>query len=501
MKFNDRKRHVFRSTLVLTLIGSLGGTALAQDAQDCQALRNHVMDGAYVTSARVMTTDTGVEYCEVRAIAMPSISIEVNLPLKKWNHKFYQVGCGGFCGVLGRADKKKRFVNAMEPGLVRRYATATSDSGHHGLDITDASWAYNNPPAERDWGWRSIGETNRIALSLLDTFYDEKPENSYFQGCSTGGRLAAMAALKYPKMFNGIIAGAPALDYTGLVATSFAWLVQANTDQNGETILKPGKDGLIGAEVMKQCDTEDGDKDGIIADPRRCAVDLSVLKCQAGQKGETCLTAAELTVIEKWRQGPQNQSGEQLYPGGIPEGSERFWWLWLTGRPDGYGKLLSPFVKNFLAYMAFEDDPGQSYSPLDFDFDKDPQRLKAMAVIYNADQPDLTAFIAAGGKMIVWHGWADAIVTPYKTIEWHEKLALNTGGEEVLKKNVRLFMIPGTGHCGVLPDINGIDEKNLIVPILKSLEDWVEKGIAPQTILNPKIEHWFITANEWYGFR
>lgn len=481
MKLNAIKRRFIGAILVLSLTGGIGGTALAKNTQDCRALRNHVMDGAYVTSARVMTSEKQVEYCEVRATALPSISIEVRLPLETWNGKFHQLGCGGFCGVLGRADKKKRFVNAMGPGLERGYATATSDSGHHGLGVTDASWAYNNPAAERDWAWRSIGETNRVAMSLLDAFYGKQAENSYFQGCSNGGRMANMAALKYPEMFSGIIVGAPAMDFTGLVATNMVWLTQANTDKDGKAILKPGKDELIGDEVMKQCDAEDGTKDGMITDPRRCSVDLSVLKCKAGQKGDTCLSDAELNVVEKWRKGPRNKAGDQLYPGGVPEGSEKFWWLWLTGNSQGGGKLIPLFAKDFVAYMAFENDPGPSYSLMDFDFENDPKRLETMAKVYNSDEPDLKAFKAAGGKMIVWHGWADAIVTPYKTVDWYEKLSSNMGGEEALKKNVRLFMIPGMDHCGLLPGANGVDQNSL--KVLEALENWVEKGIAPQTIL------------------
>jgi len=479
LKLNDSKCRFVGAMLGLT--SGISGTAWAQDTQACLALRNHVMDEAYVTSARVMTSDKQMEYCEVRAIARPSISIEVRLPLKEWNGKLYQVGCGGFCGVLGRADKKKRFVNAVGPGLERGYAAATSDSGHHALDVTDASWAYNNLLAERDWAWRSIGETNRVAISLLDAFYKKKAEYSYFQGCSNGGRMANMAALKYPEMFSGIISGAPAMDYTGLVAVKMIWLTQANMDKDGVAILKPGKDKLIGDEVMKQCDTEDGAEDGMIADPRICSVDLSVLKCKADQKDETCLTDAELNVIKKWRQGPRNKAGDQLYPGGVPEGSEKFWWLWLTGKLEGDTGLIPIFAQNFGAYMAFEDDPGASYSPLDFDFETDLKRLEAMAKVYNSDQPDLTAFKAAGGRMIVWHGWADAIVTPYKTVDWYEELASNMGGKGELEKNVRLFMIPGMDHCGLLPGVNGIDQNSLNV--LEALENWVEKGVAPRTIL------------------
>jgi len=118
---------------------------------------------------------------------------------------------------------------------------------------------------------------------------------------------------------------------------------------------------------------------------------------------------------------------------------------------------------------------------MDFDFENDPKRLETMAKVYNSDEPDLKAFKAAGGKMIVWHGWADAIVTPYKTVDWYEKLSSNMGGEEALKKNVRLFMIPGMDHCGLLPGANGVDQNSL--KVLEALENWVEKGIAPQTIL------------------
>lgn len=478
-------RNISKKSLSLATLGIgvlLAGNALAQSEQECSALRNHVMDGAHVTSTRVMSPKDKTAYCEVRATALPSISIEVRLPMNGWNGKFYQVGCGGYCGVLGRGDKKGGFINAMGPGLEKGYATATSDSGHHGTSILDSSWANANPAAERDWGWRSIGETNRVANSLIDAFYgSEKVTTSYFQGCSTGGRMANMAALKYPKMFNGIISGAPAMDYTGLVATKMAWLVQANTDADGKAILKPGKDKLIGDEVLKQCDDKDGQKDGVIADPRQCSADLSALSCKDGQKGENCLTKAEQDVIAKWRQGPKNSKGEQLYPGGVPEGSESFWWLWLTGKPGGGGKLVPAFAKTFGAYMAFENDPGSSYSPLDFDFDKDPQRLAAMAKHYNSDKPDLNAFKEAGGKMIVWHGWADAIVTPYKTVDWFEKLAANMGGKEEVEKNVRLFMIPGMDHCGLLPGANGISQKNL--KVLEAMENWVEAGTTPTSIL------------------
>ena len=458
------------------------GVASAETKGRCEGLANYALNGGFVSSANVIAaTDKDPAYCQVRATALPAISIEVRLPMEGWNGKYYQAGCGGFCGILGRADGQGAFINAMGPGLRKGYATATSDSGHHGMSVVDAAWAHNNPHGERDWGWRSIGETNRVAKEMIAAFYGGAPQHSYFQGCSTGGRMAHMVSLKYPDQFDGIISGAPAMDYTGLVALKHAWFTQVNVGSDGGAILPAGKDALIGDEVMKQCDSADGKSDGLIGDPRQCNVDLSVLKCSAGESSESCLSDAELGVVEKWRQGPVNSKGEQLYPGGIPEGSEPFWWLWLTGKVGGGGKLVPLFAKNFGAYMAFADDPGPSYSVMDFDFDKDPARLAAMASVYNSDDPDITKFQEAGGKMIVWHGWADAIVTPYKTVDWHEKVQAKLGGADKAAETVQLFMIPGMDHCGLLPGKDGLNQFS--IDPLTALEEWVENGTVPTTIM------------------
>ncbi len=467
--------------LTAVTLATAPASAQGEDAANCEALRDAVFSAGFVSSARVMPAVEDVpEYCEVRAMALPQIQIEVRLPMEGWNGKLYQTGCGGLCGVLGRDEAGAGFSNNMVPGLARGYATATSDSGHVGTSIVDASWADRNPQGERDWGWRSIGETNRVAKALIEAFYGNTSDRAYFQGCSTGGRMANRAALQYPEMFDGIISGAPAMDYTSLVATKFAWLVQSNTDEDGNQILQAGKEQLISSEVIKQCDGADGQQDGLIDDPRSCDVDLSVLQCGSAGAGNECLTEAELRVIEKWRQGPQNSAGEQLYPGGIPEGSELFWNVWLTGDPNGSPGLIPPLAQSFGAYMAFPEDR-PAYQPTDFDFETDPAELQAMGQVYNADDPDLSAFTEAGGKMIVWHGWADAIVTPYKTVEWYDALAGASGGEETIAEHVRLFMIPGMDHCGIQPGPDGIDQSSL--DLLTRLEEWVEEGMAPETVM------------------
>jgi len=458
------------TALAVGLFGALPALA-QQTADDCDALRDTVFSAGYVTSARVIeAADALPAYCEVRATALPAISIEVRLPLNGWNGKYYQAGCGGFCGILGRADAGSSWINAMRPGLERGYATATSDSGHHGLSVIDAGWAHNNPHAERDWGYRSIGETHRVAQTMISTFYGSGSEQEIFQGCSTGGRMAHVAAQRYPDMFDGIISGAPAMDYPGLVATKMSWLVQANTAPDGSQILGPDEAKVIGDAVLAQCDAADGAEDGAIADPRACNIDYSGLD----------LSNQQMDTLMKWREGPRNAAGDQLYPGGVPEGSEPFWWLWLTGNADGGGKLVPAFAVNFGRYMAFDEDPGPNWSPMDFDFEVDPTRMSQAASLYNGDNPDLTAFREAGGKMIVWHGWADAIVTPYKTVEWYNATAEAAGGEDVLKENVALFMVPGLDHCGILPGPGGINAAAL--DPMSPLEAWLNDGTLPQSI-------------------
>lgn len=465
-------------------IGSMGGaTVVAQERPDgkCSALRYVVFDAGYVTTARVLgAAGETPAYCEVRATALPAISIEVRLPLDGWNGRYYQVGCGGFCGNLGG---RSGFVNAMGPGLQKGYATATTDSGHHGLSSVDADWADGNVNAERDWGWRSIGETNRVAQIMIQAFYGKPAGRAIFQGCSTGGRMANMAALRYPKMFQGIISGAPALNETGLAGAGLAWQVKANTAADGAQILKADKVDLIGAEVMRQCDGADGKEDKVIADPRQCAVDLSTITCKTGEDAKACITVEERAVVEKWRKSPVDSSGRTVFVGGIPEGSEPFWRMWLTGNEAGAPGLNPLFAQSFGSYMAYPQDPGPAFKATEFDFDKDPPRMAAAAKMYNADDPDLSAFRAAGGKMIVWHGWADAIVSPYTTVAWHEAAEKAAGGAEALAKNVRLYMIPGLDHCGIAPGPGGLSQAQL--DPLGALESWMEKDEAPRSLLIP----------------
>jgi feruloyl esterase len=412
----------------------------------------------------------------------PAINFEVRLPTRDWNGKLYMAGCGGFCGRLD--SDLPGFTNAMNHGVRRGYAAATMDSGHWGAHRADGRWAWNNRLAENDWGWRGITETARVAKALVAAYYGRPQQQAYFAGCSTGGRMALMAAQRFPADFDGIIAGAPALDYTGLVATHGAWVSQANQQPDGSEILDRGKVSHIAAAVVSACDARDGRADGLIDDPRNCDWQPSSLAC-GREPAPTCLTAAEVGVLDKWYAGPRDASGKQLYPGGIPRGSEPYWPLWLTGKPgDRMSGLVPLFAQDFLRYMAFADDPGETYRVQDFDFERDPPRLAPMGAIYNADNPDLSAFAARGGKLIVYHGWADPIVTPWRTLQYVKDVQRRMGGAEKTDSFLRLFMLPGFDHCGMQtgPGANdaGFDP-------LPALEAWVERGVAPDSIPGARI--------------
>ena len=469
------------SILCLTITES----ATAQSNAACASLTDiRLNDVNFLSAVERPADDLLPAHCSVTGFVRPAINFEIRLPMEGWNGGFYMAGCGGFCGQL--LSDAPNFINAMNPGLVRGYAVATMDGGHWGTGSIDARWALDNRVAEVDWGDRAVRETALVARAVIETFYGTAPDPSIFQGCSTGGRQANMLAVRDPELFDGIINGAPALDYTGLVATYMASLVQQNTDADGNQIITPDIVPFIQQTVYQQCDDADGLVDGLIDDPRQCSVYWPEHACSATDGTAPCLTDAQVATLQGWyHEGATDSAGNQLYPSVIPYGSEPFWWLWLTGNAEGGGRLVPAFNQNFLQFMAFPQDPGEGYSAHDFDFDADPARLALMASLYNADDPDLSAFRDAGGVMITWHGWADAIVPPGKTVDYYEQVAETMGGFDAVRDFNRLFMIPGVDHCGILggPGINqnGMD-------LLTTMEDWLATGTAPDTILTTRVD-------------
>ena len=470
----------FLSLLILLVLGLSGGVFGEEVSKnDCSKIANLKVASTDIISATVVPAGKGLpEYSRITGYVRPSINFEIRLPTCDWNGKFLMAGCGGYCGKVD-ADRPGT-TNAINYALKRNYAVACTDSGHWGYAVFDGVWAYYNRQGEIDWGYRSIHEVTRVAKTIITEYYGKPAAYVYFHGCSTGGRQAAMEAWKYPEDFDGIICGAPALDYTGLVATLFSWIVQANRDAEGKIILDHTKLKLLIDAVYTECDGKDGLVDGIIDDPRKCSFRPEKLLCQ-GSETENCLTPEQVVALKKLYGGPKNSSGKQLYPGGLPVGSEPFWFLWVTGRGKGPG-LIELFNVDFLKYMAFETDPDSTYDPYAFNFDSDPPRLDFMAKIYNATNPDLTKFKEKGGKMILYHGWADSIVTPWLTVDYYGSVVKKMGGLEQTQEFFRLFMVPGMDHCSILPG-KGPDK----LDVLTALESWVEKGMAPAHIIASQV--------------
>jgi feruloyl esterase len=233
---------------------------------------------------------------------------------------------------------------------------------------------------------------------------------------------------------------------------------------------------LLEQEILAQCDQTDGQVDGFISTPRRCTVDLSLLPACKANGLKECFTAEELAVLSKWYRGPQDSSGKQLFPG-MPAGSERYWALWFLDNDSAVapGNALGG---DYARYLGFEETPPHGYSALDFDFDRDPERLQSKGRLFDALEPDLETFRAAGGKYLMWHGWQDPLVLPDRSIEYHDSVVAEMGGRKVVDSFYRLFMIPGMGHCWELPSVAPDQFDPLAV-----LEEWVENEQAPSPLL------------------
>lgn len=461
----------------LIILFLLGGCAGAPDpATDCAALASRSPAGGTVTAATLIDAGDGLPaYCRVRGVIEPRIGFEARMPVADWNGKYYQAGCGGFCGSV--LPDKPGFSNTINEALKLGYAAITTDAGHSG-GLGDASWAADDPVAVEVYAHRAIPLTHDYGTALAAAFYGRAPRYDYFGGCSNGGRMGAMAAQRYPTLFDGILAGGSVLDLSGNGGIYGPWVVQSNTDAAGERILTRENFGhklpALAAAVLEQCDGADGREDGLVSAPRACTPDLDALPdCGGPAAGDVCFTAAERAVLARWYAGPRDSAGRALYPG-MPPGSERYWLVWFldSGGRTAPGNALG---SDYARYLGLARRVPDDWTALDFDFDADPARLAETAGLVNATDPDLAGFRAAGGKLLMWHGWADPLVLPDQSVDYHRRAVRANGG--AVDDFLRLFMIPGHGHCWELP----AETPDRFNPI-RVLESWVEEGRAPDHI-------------------
>lgn len=412
-------------------------------------------------------------YCRVEGFVDTEIAFELRLP-DPWNEKFLFLGSGGLAGV----DPAEQFGGAAG-NLQSGYAVVASDTGHRGEmtgDLTspvyDASWAYANTERQINWAHRSTHVVAEAAKAIIEAHYGQPQRFSYFSGCSGGGRQAAMVAQRYPEDFDGVVAGAPWLRVTRQI---MGWTSIVQT--LAEAPVPPAKLPVIADAVIAACDADDGLEDGQVTDPRRCGFDPRTLACGSGD-GPDCLTESELASVEAIYAGPSTSEGEKLFFGLVPGGEDLLWPSAIVHtETGGPGQLLGFLPDQFLRYFVF----GPDYDLLTFDFDLDPWLLEPAADLFNV-KPDLKAFRAAGGKMLMWHGWNDPRLSPWDSIRYRKDVIRELRrSPRVVDDFFRLFMAPGVGHCG-----SG-DAPNRLDP-LAALEDWVENGNAPERILASQVD-------------
>ncbi|HUE43282.1 MAG TPA: tannase/feruloyl esterase family alpha/beta hydrolase [Candidatus Sulfotelmatobacter sp.] len=502
---------MLRIVVLVLLSFGLSQAALGQksekaDAQaaNCEKVAKLALPNATVTSAEVVAAgafrpNSSVTpwmaqaeslykslppFCRVRVESHPSsdsdIKIEVWLPLQGWNGKLQGRGNGGFAGEIDD------FTLAL--AVHEGYATVATDTGH-AASGTDARWALGHPEKVTDFGYRAIHEMTQDAKLVVKQFYGKHPlQHAYFASCSNGGRQALMEAQRFPGDYDGIIAGAPANYWTHLV-TSAIWQMQA-TMMDSASYIPPAKLPAIAKAVDAACDAQDGTSDGIVDEPRKCHFDPAAILCKAEDSKE-CLTSAQVTALKKIYAGPSDASGTQIYPGLLPgaEDGSGGWGLWITGSEPGKS-LMQAFGTGFFSNMVFEK-PDWNFRDANISDIVKAADVK-LAKTLNATDPNLSAFKARGGKLILYHGWNDPAISAVNTVNYYQRV-VGAMGQDGFDSFARVYMVPGMQHCegGVGPDSFG---ENGPWPTLTdphqslqlSIEQWLEKGTAPKEIVATK---------------
>ncbi|HLQ24125.1 MAG TPA: tannase/feruloyl esterase family alpha/beta hydrolase [Gemmatimonadales bacterium] len=451
--------------------GSLAGLSLPNGTTVTSA--TSIPAGPFVRPGA--TTPTNVPaFCRVMGVSTPTsdsqIAFEVWMPAAGWNGKLDHGGNGGYGGSLATP------AGFMLDGLLRGYATTGTDMGHNAAVTPGASWALGHPEKIADWGYRANHVTSVAAKLIVRAFYGHAPRLSYFTGCSDGGHEALMEAQRFPDDYDGIVAGASANHWTHQSA-AWVWEARATLDDPA-SFIPLSKLAMITQAAVAACP---GIVPGFIDDPTTCRFDPGSLLC-SGADAPACLTAAQVAAVRKIYAGPRNpRTGERIYPG-LERGSEASQGL---GAGSSWSALIAgpqTFLGgDFYKYMVF-NDPNWDFHTLDFDHDIAFADAKMHAII-DSTSPDLSDFRSLGGKLIMYHGWADPLVNSRNSIDYLRSVAAfltrdddDDGVARATQGFLRLFMAPGMAHCAGGPGLNTFDT-------LTAIERWVEEGRPPDKLV------------------
>jgi Tannase and feruloyl esterase len=411
-----------------------------------------------------------VPFCRVAGFSASAadsrISFEVWLPVAaNWNGLYVGAGNPGFTGAI--------VYGSIARDVARGYAAASGDSGHADTEATGnvpTTWAIGHPEKVADWGYRSVHVTAVVAKQLIRAYYGKPAKYSFWSSCHEGGNQGLTEAQKYPADFDGIAAGDPAYYMTHLQAGSeyLAW-VALKDGVKGPAYIPPAKYPALNRAALDSCDALDGVRDGFIEDPTRCHFDPAAIRCPPGFDDDSCLTPVQVQTARRIYAGAKFAGGRPIYPGFEP-GSELRWGVMLAGpNPPG-------IATNFFRGMVFEN-PRWDFRTFDVDRDTRLADSKVGALVNSID-PDLRAFQARGGKLLLYQSWNETAIPPRGIVDYYHRVLAAMGGRGKTGDFARLFMVAGTGIC---PGSGMFSDSDF--DALDVVEKWRETGVPPDRIV------------------
>jgi pimeloyl-ACP methyl ester carboxylesterase len=454
-----------RKTAIAAAVSIFVATGPAQAQLACESLKGLMLPDVKMTEATMVAVP--VPHCRISGVIGKEVNFSVWMPTV-WNGRFVMGGQGGFGGIV-----ESQAIGMMD-GLRKGYATAGTDTGHAGT-VASGAWALGDMERIVNYAHASIHTVSEVGKAAVKANYGRAPDKSYFAGCSNGGRQALMAAQRYPNDFDGIVVGAPVVDFVGVAATDTDVTAKMYPDPKNLSapILNRADREALGKAVLARCDKLDGLEDGLMTEPKKCDFEAKSMACK-GANRDGCLSKPELAAVEAIVKGPR--AGGKTYHPPFPYGAEPFdggWGRWMAGSKDGTApgvpSLFYGFGVGFMRYFVTQD-ANWDYRTLDL-----PNLAKISGLIQKTlspNDPDLSAFRSSGGKMLVYHGWLDAALSPIMTTEYIDAVYAK---DAAAKADVKLFMLPGVLHCAGGPGPDQID-------YLDVLDKWASGGPAPEDL-------------------
>lgn len=432
------------------------------------------------------TGGQALPFCRVVASSTQSdnapVNIEVWLPLAaNWNGRFFGTSNGG----LEKIDYAE-----LAGGINRGYAIAAMDLGVHAtLGPRIYRHGINNPAFRENWAGEGVHLMTVVGKEILSAFYRRDPSTSIFAGSSGGGFQALAEARRYPEDYDGIIVGAPSLNYVNLgLSQGYRYLVshRSATSAVPKSLLP-----ALADEVLSQCDGIDGLLDGIIDDPRRCRPDFRTLVCRPNGPS-SCFTPGQIDTLTAIYEGLRDpRTGSYIYHGFTP-GGERSAGAEVRISGDESASFINDDTPGPLVWALGADFSKESWSSIDIV--GDAEKYRSSLAPYENSYPEFAAFAARGGKLIFYSGWAESNANPADLVDFFEAIQRNARDEIEAKNFTRLFLAPGMFHHtgGPGPNLFGqhlaIEGTGPENDLIMAMERWITTGVAPDRITASKFE-------------